>query len=150
MVSVSDHSDAPLTELLNGVHELSYAMGRSQVHERIATGIDVKVERAGFAVLRVLSQGPLRFGVIAERLLVRAPHVTRQVALLEEQGLVQRSQDAADQRAQLVELTDQGRLVVEQYSQAIRERLSRTLDDFPAEHIRIAARVIARMAANSA
>jgi len=150
MVSVPDHSDDPLTELLNGVHELSYSMGRSQVHEQIAAGIDVKVERAGFAVLRALLEGPLRFGVIAERLLVRAPHVTRQVALLEEQGLVQRSQNVADQRAQLVGLTDQGRFVVEQYNQSIRERLSRTLDDLPAEHIRIAARVIARMAANAA
>ncbi|MEU1365523.1 MarR family transcriptional regulator [Streptomyces sp. NPDC005803] len=145
------YPDDPTQELLAAVSALSYTLGRSQVHGRLTAGLDVKVERAGFAVLRtlLLETTPLRSSALAERLMVQPPHVTRQVAQLEQQGLVERTRDADDHRAQLVGLTDRGRKVARQLNQATHDRLSHTLEDFPAEDIRAAARVIARMAANS-
>jgi DNA-binding MarR family transcriptional regulator len=148
---VSEYADDPTQELLAAVSALSYALGRSQVHGQLTVGLDVKVERAAFAVLRtlLLDDTPLRSSTLAERLMVQPPHITRQVARLEQQGLVERIRDPDDHRAQLVGLTDQGRRVAHQLNQAIRDRLSRTLEDIPAEDIRAATRVIKRMAINS-
>lgn len=140
-----------MRELLDAVSALAYAMGRTQVHDQLAASLDVKVERAGFALLRALMQcdGSLRSSDLAERLLVRPPHVTRQVAHLEADGLVERARDADDHRVQMVKLTALGRETVEKLDQAVRDRLGRTLEDFPEEDIRAASRVMERMAVNS-
>lgn len=140
-----------MQELLQAVAALSYALGRSQVHGQLAAGLDVKVERAAYAMLRTLLKAgePLRSSVLAERLMVQPPHVTRQVAQLEEQGLVERVRDAGDQRVQLVRITARGRQVARQLNELMRERLSRSLEGVSERDIRAAARVIERMAGNS-
>ncbi|MEU9575914.1 MULTISPECIES: MarR family winged helix-turn-helix transcriptional regulator [Streptomyces] len=54
--------------------------------------------------------------------------VSRQVAVLEREGLVERRQDAADQRVQVLQLTDAGRRmlarVTDRRRAAVEERLS--------------------------
>ncbi|MFE2427740.1 MarR family winged helix-turn-helix transcriptional regulator [Streptomyces sp. NPDC059373] len=150
MVTMSDDATDPMRQLLQAVTELSYAMGRSQVHTQIAATVDAKVERASVALLRILRHHePLRISELAERLLVRAPHVTRQVSQLEAQGLVERTRDQADQRAQLIALTEHGRKVADQLSRAVYDRLCRKLEDVPVEDVRAATRILNRMTANS-
>ncbi|MFJ3212556.1 MarR family winged helix-turn-helix transcriptional regulator [Streptomyces flaveolus] len=147
-----EYADEPMQDLLQAVTMLSYALSRSQVHEQLTVGLDTKVERAGFAVLRTLLQAdaPLRSSTLAERLMVQPPHVTRQVARLEQQGLVERGRDTDDHRAQLVGLTDHGRKIARQLSQAMHDRMKHTLEGFSDADIRAAARIVERMAtANS-
>lgn len=146
--SVSDQPGDPIRELTRAVTALSYAMGRNKVHTELIAGADIKVERAARALLRVLrhSDRPLRINELAQQLLVQAPHVTRQVAQLESQGLVARSRDAADQRAQLVLLTQRGMDAIDALEAAVRRRLGDVLRDEPAEDILAAARIMNRLA----
>ena len=56
--------------------------------------------------------GSLTLGRLAEAERVSAPTITRVVALLEEQALVERRPDPADGRATLVQLTDDGQTLL--------------------------------------
>ncbi|MEU6573470.1 MarR family transcriptional regulator [Streptomyces sp. NPDC046805] len=150
MVLMSDQVTDPMNELLQAVTELSYVMSRKQVHVQMTASGDVKMERAGVALLSILRRRePLRLNELAERLLVRAPHVTRQVSQLEGQGLVERTRDQADHRAQLIRLTERGRTVADQVDRAYYDRLCRTLDDVPIEDVRAATRILHRLVADS-
>ncbi|MHC8561050.1 MarR family winged helix-turn-helix transcriptional regulator [Streptomyces albidoflavus] len=123
--------DAPLDRLVKAVTSLSYALGRSRVHEELTASVGVTVERPEIALLRVLyaSPEPLRVTDLATRLLVRSPHVTRQVARLEAAGLVRRVPDALDHRTHLLSTTAHGRQVVDRIDQGMRDSFRATLDD---------------------
>lgn len=57
----------------------------------------------------------MRIGEIAENLPVAGPHVTRTVTGLEQHGMVHRVSDPDEQRARLVELTDEGSAAADRY-----------------------------------
>lgn len=122
----------------------AYAMTRSQVHATFVATLDVKVERAGVSLMRVLRRAdePMSIGAVAERLLVHAPHVTRQVTQLQAQGLVERTRDAGDQRIQRVRLTPQGEGLVDQLEEELVERLRRLLADVDVKDVVATARVL--------
>jgi DNA-binding MarR family transcriptional regulator len=61
-----------------------------------------------YFVLRLVAEGECRATRLAERLGVGAPVLSRQIAELEEQGLVVRSKDPNDARAQVIALTPVG------------------------------------------
>lgn len=61
-----------------------------------------------YFVLRLVAEGECRATRLAERLGVGAPVLSRQIAELEEQGLVIRSRDPNDARAQVIALTQLG------------------------------------------
>lgn len=90
---------------------------------------------SGFEVLRVLKQDPSGQprGAIAQRLISRAPDVTRLVDRLERQGLVKRVRSKSDRRLSVTRLTPRGadlvariEPVVEEYRRAIASKLSAT------------------------
>ncbi len=60
-------------------------------------------------VLRQLRDGARSPGAVAESLGIAAPTLTRQLARLERQGLIERSIDAGDRRRVIVALTAAGR-----------------------------------------
>lgn len=141
---MSDQEESALHELQQAMMTFAYAMTRSQVHATFVATLDVKVERAGVSLMRVLrrADGPMSIGVIADRLLVHAPHVTRQVTQLQAQGLVERTRDAGDQRVQRVRLTSQGEGLVDQLEQELVERLRRLLADVDVKDVAATARVL--------
>lgn len=61
-----------------------------------------------YFVLRLVAEGECRATRLAERLGVGAPALSRQIAELEERGLVVRSKDPEDARAQIIALTTSG------------------------------------------
>lgn len=68
-----------------------------------------------FAVLAALKvHGPHTLGELADRERISAPSMNRTVNCLEESGLVSRTPDEADRRRVIIELTAQGRGVVEE------------------------------------
>lgn len=86
----------------------------------------IRCEQAGAHVLgRLALLGPVRLTELAHALGLDPSSVSRQVTALERSGWVVREKDPQDQRAQRLELTDKGRVVVgllrEARQQALRE-----------------------------
>jgi DNA-binding MarR family transcriptional regulator len=72
------------------------------------------VERTGYALLADLhDHGPQRLSDVACAVRLEKSTVSRQVAGLEERGLVERRPDLADRRAHLLALTEDGQRVVQ-------------------------------------
>jgi DNA-binding MarR family transcriptional regulator len=78
------------------------------------------------------SRGPQRMTDIAELLAVNSSTATRHCDRLQRRGLVQRIRATDDRRAVRVSLTDAGRRLVEQISQARCQEISRILQTMPA------------------
>ena len=71
-------------------------------------------------VLRVLGEhGVLETGRVAREALILGPSLTGMLNRMERDGLVERSQDPADQRRTVVELTKKGRKLVEKLAYLI-------------------------------
>jgi DNA-binding MarR family transcriptional regulator len=101
--------DAEIDALESAVSRLAYLLTRTRRHERIKTSSGVPLDRAAMVVLRQLVEsGGMRPGELATRLQVEAPHVTRQVQLLERKGYARRRLDPDDRRAQVIEATPEG------------------------------------------
>jgi DNA-binding MarR family transcriptional regulator len=114
-------STAPPTEnhALDTVSRSMQTFGRMVAQGRV---IEAVLKRAGVDLTRadvqllhtLLDAGEgIRLGELAERLLVDAPTVTRRVQQLESRGLVRRTTDPIDRRAQLVHLTPAGTRIIE-------------------------------------
>lgn len=94
--------DAIATELAR-LHRLRE---RNLAYYRDKVGIDP----AGFPVLfRLLCDGPMRSGALAEAVHSDASTVSRQVAALVERGLIERAADPVDGRATVLTVTEAGR-----------------------------------------
>ncbi|MET9231158.1 MarR family transcriptional regulator [Lentzea sp. NPDC003310] len=107
--------------MLPQLMQLGTVLNRSQLVERAMEHVGVQIDRPGLTVLVTLRMAgkPLRVGEIAARMQVVGPHVTRHLHDLERAGLVRRVVDPDDQRARLVELTENGSGVAGRYLEAI-------------------------------
>ncbi|WP_082468987.1 MarR family winged helix-turn-helix transcriptional regulator [Sciscionella sediminilitoris] len=139
---------ADTRELTQAASAMAYALTRGRIHERMAESCGVRLERASAALLRTLAGAgtPMRTSDLAEQLLVRPPHVTRQVTRLAEEGLVERAAHSSDRRANLVHITRKGRNVVTKLDAATHAWLETVLHEVPAEDVRAAARVMRAVA----
>jgi DNA-binding MarR family transcriptional regulator len=78
-------------------------------------------------------KGPLTLGALAAEERVAPPSMTRIVARLEEQGLAERTVDAADRRVARVEITPDGHRYLDQYRTRRDAYLAHRLKALPAE-----------------
>ena len=111
MQSVGSESDLVSVESIE--QELTLLVRRAQkVHLRGGPTEQV-VERAAYGILAWLHDtGPLRSSELAAHFHLDASTISRQVAALEQAGLVTREPDADDRRALRLRLTDRGRGVL--------------------------------------
>lgn len=79
------------------------------------------VEPSCFPLAKLLFHDELRVSDLAARVELDTSTVSRQIRMLEDRGLVERTADPADGRASIVRLTDQGR-------QTLRAALQRRFD----------------------
>jgi DNA-binding MarR family transcriptional regulator len=101
-----------------------------------ARRIHPELQTAGYAVLLRLSRrGRVRAADLVAALDLDKGVVSRKVAHLERLGLVERTADPADGRAQLIALTDAGRAAVEHLHEEGREEHRRRLADWTPEEI---------------
>ncbi|GAB7187018.1 hypothetical protein ATKI12_6849 [Kitasatospora sp. Ki12] len=116
---------------------LAYLLTRSQHHERQMARAGITAARSDVYLLRALAEaeGASRVGDLADRLMVKPSHVTRQIDRLQGQKLVERAQDATDRRARQVELTGEGRAVLDRLKQANLIGLADALDSVPAADV---------------
>jgi DNA-binding MarR family transcriptional regulator len=81
------------------------------------------LERAEFIILRTLIEGgPLGVGQLARQLLLDDSTMTRQVAALQEKGLVARRADPGDGRASIVDATAAGEA---RFNETLEQRVAR-------------------------
>ncbi|MER7396539.1 MarR family transcriptional regulator [Streptomyces sp. NPDC000151] len=146
-----DHTEspdrAPMSDLYASLSGLAYVMAGNRTHKRLRSESGVAVDRGSLALLRALATAPspLRLGELAEALMVKAPHVTREVRRLEDQGLVTTAPEPGDQRVRRAGITEQGRDVVLRAEATGRQWLADALDGFSEDELRTTAAVIDRI-----
>ena len=129
--------------------EFYVALGRLVRAMRQRTASERPVGASGMSLLKTLvSQGPVRASALAEIEGVAAASITRTVNALETEGLAVRLADPTDGRAQLVEATELGRILITSGTEAkvalIRARVA-TLSDEDREKLRAAVPVLEKL-----
>ena len=87
-----------------------------------------QLEPATYWVLKNLAPGSVRITALAASTQLDTSTVSRHVTQLEQAGLVERSQDPDDRRAQRVGLTEEGRTQLAASTARRRELLTHSLD----------------------
>lgn len=118
-----------------------------RLQERLAAESGVAVERAGYSVLRVLSEhGESPLTPLARQLGLDNSTVSRQVAALERDGLVTRASDPTDRRVASLRLSEAGADALARLK-AVRHRMfAEMLGDWSAEDRATLAPLLNRLA----
>jgi DNA-binding MarR family transcriptional regulator len=126
---------------------LSYLLTRSQAHDLQASRAGVTAARSDIYLLMALdlSGGVSRVGDLAVRLMVEPSHVTRQIARLESQQLVERAPDPVDRRARRVAITDEGKTVLGRFREANQASLREALQGIDATDVAATVTVLHRL-----
>ena len=139
--------DPAIAELHRTLAELAYAMAGPRAHTRLRSQAGVSVDRASLALLRTLARSPepLRMGALAEALMVRPSHVSREVRRMRELGLVTYSSEAGDQRVRRITVTENGRELVARAGETGQQWLREALPDFSPADLAVTTAVIRRV-----
>jgi DNA-binding MarR family transcriptional regulator len=142
--AAADAADA--AEILRAITRISYLITRARRHDLVRTVAAVPLERAAVMVLGQLAEaGPMRPGELAARLAVEAPHVTRQVQRLQQAGYADRVPDPGDRRAQLIQLTPEGRAAADRIRAAGTAGMQAALAHWPPQELHQLATLLHRM-----
>ncbi|WP_394779880.1 MarR family winged helix-turn-helix transcriptional regulator [Undibacterium sp.] len=120
---------------------------RPQPDQHLLKRADVSLDRALFPLLvRIGMRGPI--GVVELAELAGRDHstVSRQVARLEEMGLIIRSAGKTDQRVREAAVTEAGQLMVDQISEARNRLIDEALADWSNKDRAELARLVRKLA----
>jgi DNA-binding MarR family transcriptional regulator len=121
MDSATEQIEQQMTMLLRRVQ---------RIHISTSSG-EMDLDRSAYGILcRLADEGPQRLGLLATAFGLDPSTITRQVQALEKANLVRRQPDADDRRASILDLTDEGRTVLEHTRAYRRRRLEELLDDW--------------------
>ncbi|MFD9485372.1 MarR family winged helix-turn-helix transcriptional regulator [Streptomyces sp. NPDC059991] len=120
-------------------HEIAEALGillrrttRAQLHRQLTTGIGEGVDEVTYPVLSALARtGPRSAADLAPDVGIDRSGVTRRASRLESAGLVRREADPDDRRAQLLVLTEEGRLAVTELRTRLAAHITASLSSWP-------------------
>jgi DNA-binding MarR family transcriptional regulator len=102
--------------------------------------------RAGYLLLMTLEDlGAATIGALASTLGLDASTVTRQIAAMEADGLVERRTDPADRRCSIISASDRGRSLMRAMRRRRRDRVDALLADWPAEERAALERLLGRL-----
>jgi DNA-binding MarR family transcriptional regulator len=97
--------------------------------------LGTELSRTELGLLNTLTSGPRRVTELAELEALAQPTMTTLLKRLEREGLVRRERQTDDGRVVLVELTDTGATVLEDYRSRARELLGTHLAEIPDEQV---------------
>jgi DNA-binding MarR family transcriptional regulator len=99
----------------------------------LSTGAaDVQLERSAYGIMcKLADEGPQRLGALATAFGLDPSTITRQVQALEELTLASRVTDPSDRRASILDLTDNGRTILDRTREHRRGRMQVALADWP-------------------
>jgi DNA-binding MarR family transcriptional regulator len=97
--------------------------------------VDAELSRTELGLLRTLSDGPRRITELAELEGLAQPTMTILIKQLEQEGLVQRERRSDDGRVVLVDVTESGRVALEDYRERVGEALGAHLAEISDEQV---------------
>lgn len=129
--------------------QLTVLLRRVQrIHLSTAAG-EMSLERSAYGIMcKLADEGPQRLGALAHAFGLDPSTITRQVQALEEAGLAERETDAKDRRASILDLTDDGREMLDRTRSHRRARFHEVMTDWPLEERREFGRLLARFNAS--
>lgn len=131
--------------------ELTLLVRRAQKVTLRGAGHEGPVERATYAILcRLHDAGAQRPGALADHFRLDASTISRQVAALEQAGLVERAPDVADRRAFLLRLTSHGEEVLTTTRSERRSVVRALLTSRPPETVETFAALLRHVGATAA
>lgn len=128
--------------------ELSTLFGRARsVSLTLAARVHPGLDGASYTLLLHLAGlgGPVRAADVVERTGLDKSTVSRQIARLEELGLLERVPDPSDGRARLVQLTEVGSTRLAEVREDRRKQLRARVADWSTEDLREFSRLLARL-----
>lgn len=136
MSSATEQIEQQLTILLRRVQS---------IHLSTSSG-EIDLDRSAYGILcRLADEGPQRLGSLATAFGLDPSTITRQVQSLEKAALVHRRADEDDRRASILDLTEEGRTVLQHTRAYRRERLQEIIDEWPAGDLDEFARLLTKM-----
>jgi DNA-binding MarR family transcriptional regulator len=135
---------ASATQVVDSVLSTTMTIGRL-MRQRLAGD---QLEPATYWVLKNLVAGSMRITALASSTQLDTSTVSRHVTQLEQSGLVERSQDPDDRRAQRVGLTEEGRLQLATSTARRREVLTQSLDGWDTADLADLERLLGRFVAS--
>ena len=126
--------------------ELSVMFGRARsIALSLAAEVHPGLDSASYALLlNLVDRSPVRAAEVADRVSLDKSTVSRQIARLEELGLIERVADPSDGRARLVQLTVAGRRRLDAVREQRLAKLRARLDTWPIEDLREFSRLLGR------
>ena len=114
--------------------QVTRLLRRSQrIHLSTGAG-EVFLERSAYGILcQLADEGPQRLGALATTFGLDPSTITRQVRALEDAGLAARTTDESDRRASILDLTPEGRGILDRTRAHRRERLRNAMHDWTDE-----------------
>ncbi|BCK53613.1 MarR family winged helix-turn-helix transcriptional regulator [Nocardia wallacei] len=104
---------------------------RERTNAQIAAASGGEIEISAYSIIfRLLADGPMRSGTLAEAMFSDASTISRQVAGLVKRGLIERRADPDDGRASVLTVTDAGRELAEQLRKRRVEMLEHIVADW--------------------
>lgn len=129
-------SDEPRTEELEMADRIGMALVRmNKMHACVAAHMSKSgLDKASFVLLANLNHlGPSRAGALAEAVFSDPSTVSRQVATLVKDGLVERRADPEDGRASVLAVTEAGARLLKERRTQRNVALARLFADWPTE-----------------
>lgn len=127
--------------------EIALLLRRARViSARLAGELHPDLDGSAYGLLALLQDlGPLRAGDLVARLGQDKSTVSRQVTKLVELGLVARTADPVDGRAQVLSPSTEGATRLERIREARRARWAADLSDWPTDDVATLAELLARL-----
>jgi len=134
-------------QLREALLDLTGVLNRPQPDAALIARAGINLDRALFPLLmRVERRGPLPIGELAELCGRNYTTVSRQVAKLEEMGLVVRQFDESDARITQAALTDKGRAMTRSLDGARQKIVTSLLADWDKDEVAELARLLRKLA----
>ena len=135
------HAAAALVE-----RELSVLFGRARsIALSLAAEVHPGLDSASYALLlNLMDRSPVRAAEVADQVNLDKSTVSRQIARLEELGLIERVADPSDGRARLVQVTVAGHRRLNAVREQRLAKLRARLDTWPVQDLREFSRLLRR------
>jgi DNA-binding MarR family transcriptional regulator len=140
-------SRADVREVADTITDLLRSFGRARARMLAAAAHDV--EWSAHVLLKVLaSEGPMRSSALADCLQMDPSTVSRQVAALVKEGLLERRADPVDGRASLLVPTEKAAAVLAEHDEIRLQHFGRMLADWNERDLRRFAGLLRRFTAD--